>query len=69
MVPLEIFPEGMRRIAHATPHAWALDAFAELVRRDGTLVDILPELGVVVAFAVVILGLAAWRFRKVLTSG
>ncbi len=58
----------MRTVAHATPHAWALDAFADLVRRDGTLVDVLPELGVIVAFALVILGISAWRFRRVLTT-
>ncbi len=68
MVPLEIFPPTMQTVAHFTPHAWALDAFAELVRRDGTLIDILPELGVLAGFAVGILALAGWRFRRVLTA-
>jgi ABC-2 type transport system permease protein len=68
MVPLEIFTPSMRTIAHATPHAWANDAFAELVRHGGTIADILPQLGVLLAFAVALLGLAAWRLRIAITA-
>jgi ABC-2 type transport system permease protein len=64
MVPLEVFPETMRRVAHLTPHAWALDGFAELIRRGGTLADILPELGVLVVYAAALLSVATWRFRR-----
>jgi ABC-2 type transport system permease protein len=57
----------MQRIAHITPHAWALDGFAELVRRGGGVVDILPELGVLAAYAVVLFALASWRLRVAIT--
>jgi len=67
MVPIEIFPEGMQTIAKLTPHAWALDGFAELVRRDGTFADILPNLGILVGFAAALMLLGTWRLRKVLT--
>ena len=67
MLPIELFSPAMTRVAHLTPHAWALDGFAELVRRDGTVADILPELGVLTAYAAVLLLLAAWRLRVVLT--
>ncbi len=66
MVPIEIFPDTMATIAKFTPHAWALDAFAVLQRRDGTVGDILPQLGVVAAFAVVLVGLATWRMQVTL---
>ena len=69
MVPVEVMPPGMQQVARGTPHAWALDAFAELVRRDGSLIDILPQLGVLAAFAAGLLALAAWRFRVALTRG
>ncbi len=69
MVPIELFSDTMKTVAHFTPHAWALDAFAELVRHDGTLVDILPELGVLTVYAAVLLILAGWRLRVVLTRG
>lgn len=67
MYPLELFGPTMQRIAHFTPHAWALDAFAVLVREDGTTADILLELGVLVLYAAVLLTLAAWRLRVVIT--
>ncbi len=67
MVPIEIFPEGMQTVAKFTPHAWAIDAFAELVRRDGTIADILPQLGVLAAFAAGLLLLAGWRLHRALT--
>lgn len=69
MAPLDIFSPTMRTVAHFTPHAWAMDAFAELVRYGGGLGDILPELGVLLGFAVVLLGLAVWRLRAALTRG
>lgn len=65
MLPLELFSPTMTRVAHVTPHAWALDAFAELTRRDGTVLDVLPELGVLAGFAAVLLALASRRLRAV----
>ncbi len=67
MLPIELFSPTMKTIAHATPHAWALDGFAELLRRDGSALDILPELGVLAAYALVLLALASWRLRAVIT--
>jgi len=67
MVPIEIFSPQMRTVAHFTPHAWASDAFAELVRHDGAISDILPELGVLAAFAVSILAFSGWWLRRVTT--
>jgi ABC-2 type transport system permease protein len=67
MLPLELFSPTLQTVAHFTPHAWGLDAFAELVRNNGTIVDILPELGVLLGFAVVLLSLATWRLRVTLT--
>ncbi len=67
MLPLELFSPTLRQVAHVTPHAWAVDAFAELVQRQGALVDILPELGVLSAYALVLILLATWRLRAVIT--
>ncbi|MEX2623780.1 MAG: ABC transporter permease [Acidimicrobiia bacterium] len=67
MLPLELFSSTLQTIAHITPHAWAIDAFAELVQRRGGLFDILPELGVLVAYAIVLGLIAIWRLRAVIT--
>jgi len=67
MLPIELFSPTMQKVAHITPHAWALDGFAELVRHGGSPVDILPELGVLTAYATVLLVLAGWRLRVAIT--
>jgi ABC-2 type transport system permease protein len=66
MLPLELFPDTIRAFSHLTPHAWAYDAFAEIQRRDGTLVDVLPQLGVLAAMALVLTSIAAWALRRTL---
>lgn len=68
MVPLELFSGRLESVARLTPQAWANDAFAELLRRDGTIVDILPQLGVLLGFAAVLLALAAWRMSATLKT-
>jgi ABC-2 type transport system permease protein len=68
MVPLELFPPTMKRIAHLTPQAWGNDAFDKLVGHGASITGILPQLGVLALFAAVLLSLAAWRLRRVLVS-
>jgi ABC-2 type transport system permease protein len=64
MMPLEFFPDTMRTIANITPHAWAYEAFAEIQRQEGTLADILPQLGVLLGMALVLLALGTWALRR-----
>jgi ABC-2 type transport system permease protein len=66
MLPLELYPPGMLVVAAVTPHYWANRAMAEIVRRDGTIVDVLPQLGMLALFCVVLLGLATWRLYRAL---
>lgn len=67
MLPLELYNSTMNTVAHVTPHAWAIDAFTETGRRGGTLVDVLPEIGVLAGMAVLLIALASWRLRVTLT--
>ncbi len=67
MFPLEIFPDTMVKVAHITPHAWAIDGFAELIRHGGTLATIATEVAVLAGFAVVMMALGTWRLRAKLT--
>lgn len=69
MVPLEVFSPGMRAVAHLTPHAWANEAFAELVRRGGGLTDIAPQLAVLLGYAVVLFAIGTWALRRSLSGG
>ena len=68
MVPPEVFPEIMRTVSHVTPHAWAIDGLRAVAIRDADLIGVLPQIGVLLAFAVVLLGLATVRFRQAATS-
>lgn len=67
MMPLELFPASMRTVAHVTPHAWANEAMAEIVRRDGGLLDVLPQLGVLAVYATGLLTAATLALRRALT--
>lgn len=64
MFPLELFPDGMRLVSRLTPHSWAYEAFAEVQRRGGGLLDVLPQLGVLGAMALLLLGAGAWAVRR-----
>lgn len=68
MVPPEIFPPIMQTISRFTPHAWALDGLRALAVRDATLLGVLPQVGVLAAFAAVLLGLAVWRLRAAISG-
>ena len=67
MVPLEIFPDTMVKIAHLTPHAWGNDAFATLIRHGGGVADITKELAVLTAYGMALVALASAVFRRSLT--
>lgn len=70
MMPLQVFElisPGLYNVAHITPHAWALEAFDSITIDGGTLIDILPFLVILLAYAAVFYGLAIWRLRVVLT--
>lgn len=54
MVPIEFFSDVMRTVAYLTPHAWALDGFAEVVRHGASVAEVLTEVGLLPAFAVVL---------------
>jgi ABC-2 type transport system permease protein len=66
MWPLAIVPEPMRLAGHLFPHAWAMDAFIDLIAEDAGLAGIAGKLAVLAGFAAVLLALATWRLRRAL---
>jgi ABC-2 type transport system permease protein len=68
MIPIEVFGEPLRSIAHLTPHAWAIDGFRRLIFDGAGPMEIAPILGVLLVFALVPLAIAALRFRRALAS-
>jgi ABC-2 type transport system permease protein len=68
MWPLSIVSSTMREVGHATPQAWAVDAWTNLLSNHGDIVTISHELGVLVLFALVFFSLATLRLRSMLAS-
>jgi ABC-2 type transport system permease protein len=66
MWPLAIVPEPMRLAGHLFPHAWAMDAFIDLISEDAGVAGIAGKLAVLAGFAAVLLALATWRLRRAL---
>lgn len=67
MVPLIFFPPLMRDLSHIAPHAWGNEALIKLLKEGGDLVDVLPQVGALIGFAVATFSLAVWRLRYELT--
>jgi len=62
-IPRFIMPEWLRTVGLVTPHAWALDAYQDLLVRGYGLWEVLPKVGTLVVFAVAFFGIGVWRFR------
>ncbi|MEU6378764.1 ABC transporter permease [Streptomyces sp. NPDC046909] len=69
MWPLALVPDWLRTVGYAVPHAWAVEAWTTLLSRNGDLAAILRDLGVLAAFAAVLLTLASVFLRRRLTAG
>jgi ABC-2 type transport system permease protein len=61
--PKELFPDAVKTVNQFLPTTWALQGLNDLGLRRLGLVEILPEAGVLLIFAVVFFGLGIWRFR------
>lgn len=68
MVPLEVFPPVMARIAHLTPHAWAIEALNETMATGARPAEVATNLAVLAAYAAGLLVVATALFRRRLTT-
>ena len=66
VLPRELLPENVRLAGLATPHAWALDAYAQLLNPDNPAPDsaaVWTACAVLCGFAAGFLTLAWWRLK------
>jgi ABC-2 type transport system permease protein len=63
LFPKALFPEALQKLSVLTPHAWALNAYQDILLRRLPLTATLPNLGVLLLFGAVFYGLALARFR------
>jgi len=63
MVPTFVMPQFMQTLAKFTPHYWALNGFQDVIVRGLGVADILPVVGILMAFAAAFWAIAIWRFK------
>ncbi len=64
LMPRDLMPEEMRSLSQITPHAWALDAYSQLLANpDPQVTIVLRACAALLGFAVVFLLIAWWRLR------
>jgi ABC-2 type transport system permease protein len=63
MFPIDLMPRFLRVLSRLVPHSWALTGFHDLMVRGQGLLQVLPEIGVLLAFAGVFFLLAVFRFE------
>ena len=68
MWPLEIVPRSVSLLGHATPHAWAVDAWVTLLSRGGGLADIAGYLTILACYALALFAVASRRLRRSLVT-
>jgi len=63
MYPLDLFPPAIQNAVRVLPTTWAMEGMLDLGLRGGGLIDILPEAGVLLGFAVLFFSVGVMRFR------
>jgi ABC-2 type transport system permease protein len=63
LMPTFIMPDFLQKISRAIPHAWAMQAFQDVLVRGYGVSGILPESLILLAFAAVFFAIGVWRFR------
>jgi ABC-2 type transport system permease protein len=61
--PLELFPPAIQNAVKILPTTWAMQGMLDLVLRGGGLQSVLPEVGVLLGFALIFFSVGVWRFR------
>ena len=61
--PLYQMPPWLRHVAQLTFTAWAMEGFHDVILRDRGILDILPGIGVLVAYGAACLAGGAWFHR------
>jgi ABC-2 type transport system permease protein len=64
MWPTEIVPRAMQVVGHISPHAWAMDAWQELIYDRADLAGIAPNLAVLGGMALVVGAFAVRQLRR-----
>jgi ABC-2 type transport system permease protein len=62
-IPAFVFPAWLQKATLVVPVRWAIDGLDAVTWRGLGFLEVLPAIGVLLAFAALFGGLAVWRFR------
>jgi ABC-2 type transport system permease protein len=62
-VPMEIMPEGFQNFARVTPLGWVIGGLQDIIIRGQGVETVWVVGAALMAYSVVLLVLAQWRFR------
>lgn len=61
--PLDVVPDFMKVIGHLSPIAWVMDGFQDIIWYQRGLIDVLPEIGVLLGIAAVLFVIGIMNFK------
>jgi len=68
MVPKFVMPNFMKIMSLFTPHGWALDGYLNIFVRNYGIIQILPNILILLGFATVLFLLSLLNFKKILRT-
>jgi ABC-2 type transport system permease protein len=68
MYPLDVVGSAVRTVGHVVPQAWAMDAFVKLIYDHVGFRAVLPQIGALAVFAVVLVALSARVYARTVYS-
>ena len=66
--PVAVLPPVLRAMSYCIPATWGVKATRELLLGGASFTDVLPEIGVLAGFVIVLLPLSLLMFRRCLRS-
>ena len=68
-IQIENLPAAVRRVAPVSPFYWGTSGYQKLIRDDGVLLDVLPNVGVLAALGLVLLAAGAMLLQRKIRGG
>jgi ABC-2 type transport system permease protein len=62
--PIDIMPKFVQNIAHFVPQYWAQKGFIDIMSRNASISDILPNIGILLLFVILAFFLAILGFKR-----
>ena len=62
LLSVDLLPPYLAPFSYLVPQRYAMMAYQDMLMRNGDLLAVLPEAGILIVFSLVFFGIAVWRF-------